>query len=51
MRHPADQRTVTMRSPAGAFGAVAADCVMTTGRPATVNVPVRDDDPVFDETR
>jgi hypothetical protein len=40
-----------MRRPAGALGAVAADCVMTTGCPATVNVPVRDEEPVFVLTR
>lgn len=40
-----------MRRPAGASGAVAADCVMTTGCPATVNVPVRDEEPVFALTR
>ena len=45
------QRTLTMRSPAGALGAVAADCVMMTGCPATVSVPVRDDEPVFAVTR
>ena len=39
-----------MRSPAGAFGAVAADCVMVTGCPATVSVPVREDEPPFAET-
>ena len=46
-----DQRTVTIRRPAGALGAVAADCVMITGCPATVSVPVRDDEPPFAETR
>jgi hypothetical protein len=42
---------VTIRNPAGAFGAVAADWVMMTARPATVSVPVREADPVFADTR
>ena len=30
-----------IRSPAGELGAVAADCVMMTGCPATVSVPLK----------
>jgi hypothetical protein len=45
------QRTLRMRNPGGDLGAVAADCVMMTGRPAAVSVPVRDEDPVLVVTR
>ena len=45
------QRSLRMRRPAGVLGAVAADCVMMTGCPATVSVPVREEDPVYAVTR
>ena len=45
------QRTLRIRSPAGALGAVAAACVMVTGCPATVSVPERDEEPVLVVTR
>ena len=45
------QRTLRIRSPAGALGAGAAACVMVTGCPATVSVPERDEEPVLVVTR
>ena len=50
-RRRGDYRTDTMRRPAGELGAVAADCEIVTGSPATVRVPVRDEEPPFAETR